>query len=527
MRLFLLSLAWVCFAQDSPFSDPQSLVWRAEALEESGKVTEAWMLYQQAAMLDPGNRLAAGKAAQLRMKALENANLLGNGPAGMDAAEPDPELEMTEEDRRDIDRLAPPPALKPKETRLTLTLSGDAKTIYTKVLEHFGIDLIFDGEYDNPTDRILKLEDAGFEGAIYAANLVTGSFVNPIAPHLAMVVRDTDQKRRDQERTVAITLPIPTAISSPEAQELGRAIQQIFELQRVAIDTVRGSLMIRDRWSKVKYAEIMLGQLLRLRGQVLLDVELMEVNDQSSLSFGFAVPTSSQLIPLVKRPRLIPAVVNGFRGALTFGGGATLFGLGITGAELFASMTHSQTQSLYQAQVRSLDGLAANVHIGDKYPIITQTTGFGGFGDINTQALPPNVQFEDLGLTLKITPHLHLGGEVSLEVESEFKVLTGQTNNDIPVIATRKYTGTVRLKPGEWAVASGLITINESVNRSGLAGIAQLPVIGAALSRNGRDRRIGQTLLVIRPRVIGISPAEEPAQEIFTGPEARFLAPVN
>lgn len=524
MRWLVLAWALVCAGQDFPFSDSQSLLWRAETLEEEGRITEAWLLYQQVAMLEPGNRLAAGKTAQLRTKALERATISSNKPL---PTEVDPAFVMTEADRLDVERLAPPPALEPKPVRLTLNFRGDAKELYTKLLAHFGLEVLFDGDYDNPQDRQVRLEEATFHEAVYSANLVTGSFVNPISPRIGMVVRDTEQKRREQERTVAITLPVPTAISSPEAQELGRAVQQIFELQRVSIDTVRGSLMIRDRWSKVKYAELLLSQLLRLRGQVLLDVELMEVNEQSNLGFGFALPTSSQLIPLVRRPFLSPAVVNGFRGALTFGGGATLFGLGVTGAELFASMTYSRTQSLYSAQVRALDGLAATVHIGDRYPIITQTTGFAAVEGASSIALAPNVQFEDLGLTLKMTPHLHANGETSIEVESEFKVLTGQTNNDIPVIATRKYTGTVRLKAGEWAVASGLITINESVNRAGLAGIANLPVIGAALSRNGRDRRIGQTLLVIRPRVIAASPAELETRPLFTGPETKFLPVVN
>jgi len=521
MRFILWLLAGLAVAQDSPFVDVKSLVWRAQSFEEQGKITEAWALYSQVARLDSRNAFAAGKATQLRTKALEGARLTA-GP--IDAEEPPSQI--SDQDMRDISRLRPPPGLEPRQTRLSLSLSGDAKTIYTRVLSHFGIEILFDGDYDNPTDRQIKLEDSTFDEAIYITNLATNSFVNPISEKLAMVVRDTDQKRRDQERNVAVTLPIPTAISAPEAQELGRAIQQIFELQRVSIDTVRGVMLIRDRWSKVRLAELALSQLLQYRGQVALEVEFFEVAEQSNLSFGFSLPTSSQLVPLVQRSNLIPATVNGFKNLLTFGGGTTLFGLGVTSANLFASMTYSKTQSLYETQLRSLDGLPATVHIGDRYPIITQTTSFGGT-NTNPFSTAPQIQFEDLGLTVKITPHLHGNDEISLEVESEFKVLTGQTNNNIPVIANRKYTGTVRLKKGEWAVAAGLVTQNESINRSGLAGLSRVPILGAALSTNGKDRSIGQTLLVIRPRIIGAVPADQPARDIFTGPEMKFLVPTH
>ncbi len=513
-------------AQDFPFADAKSLTWRAQELEEQGKTTEAWALYTQAAKLDPKNALAAGKAVLLRGKAMEGAVPVAvAGEVFVDLK--DPSVHITEQELMEVPRMLPPPSLSPGAAKVTMTLTGDGKKIYTEFLKKFGIDVIFDGDYDNPLNRQVKLEEAGFEEALYMINLATGSFVNPLSEKLAMVVRDTDQKRRDQERNVAISLPIPTAISAPEAQELARAIQQIFELQRVSIDTVRGTMLIRDRWSKVKPAELALMQLLSYRGQVMIDVEFYEVAEQSNLSFGFSLPTQSQLIPLVKRTNLVATAVNGFSKALSFGGGATLFGLGVTTANLFASMTHSNAKSLYETQVRSLDGLPATVHIGDRYPIITATASYASATSNNQQLASPQIQFEDLGLTIKITPHMHGNGEISMEVDSEFKVLTGQTNNNIPVIANRKYTGTIRLKEGEWAVAAGLVTRSVSKNKSGIAGVSQIPFLGAALSTNGRDQSMGQTLLVIRPHVISAVPGERATKDIFTGSETRYLPPVN
>ena len=523
----LVLVTTLVHAQDSASGDIKSMVWRAQALEEQGNITEAWNLYSQAARLDPKNLLAAGKAAQLRSKALEKATFAPGKALSVDVDPNDPLIRISDADVRDIDRMLPPPSLTPKPGKITLTLSGDGKTIYQRVLSHFGIDLIFDGDYDNPRERQVKLEDASFDEALYVVNLVTNSFVNPLSEKLAMVVRDTDVKRREQERNVAITLPITTAISSPEAQEIARAIQQIFELQRVSIDTVRGMMLIRDRWSKVKPAQVALSQLLHYRGQVMIDFEFYEVNEKSTLTYGFSFPNLSQLIPLLKSRSLLTVPLNGIKSLLTFGGGATLFGLGVTSAQLFASMTHSNTKSLYEAKIRSLDGLPATIHIGDRFPIITAKSSYVDGLNTDAQLTAPQIQFEDLGLSVKVTPHMHANGEISLELESEFKVLTGQANEDIPVIANRKYTGTVRLKEGEWAVAAGLTTGSETYTRSGIAGLSQIPVIGPLFALNGHDRSSGQTLLVMRPHTIGVVPAEYVGRDLFTGPETRFLAPVR
>ncbi len=503
-------------------SELTKLQWRAQELEEKGETLLAWIAYTQIASLDRANAFAAGKSAQLRTQALSQATLV---PRGGPSALESEAVRIPDEEWEAERKLVPPPLLEPKAVRPELQLQGDARSVSTRLLEAFGIEVIFDGDYENTQGLQLKLSEMGFDEAIYAWGLVTKSFLVPLSPKLALVVRDTDQKRREQERVVAITLPIPTAISSPEAQEMARGVQQMFELQKVAIDTVRGMMLVRDRWSKVRLAQAALGQLLTLRGQVVVDVELYEINERSNMTFGFSLPNTSQLIPFVSRSKLLrPAASGNFLG---FGGGATLFGLGVTTAQLFASMTYTHAESLYQSQLRSLDGLPASLHVGDRFPVITAQFATGQSNSQNALAFPPQVQFEDLGLTLKITPHIHANNEITLDVESEFKVLTGQTNNDIPVIANRKYTGTVRLKEGEWAVAAGLLTRNEGRNIAGIAGLANVPVLGPLLSTNGRDNTRGQTLLVLRPRLISGPPSETETRPLFTGSEVRYFAPLS
>ncbi|MCU0247850.1 MAG: type II and III secretion system protein, partial [Bryobacter sp.] len=112
--------------------------------------------------------------------------------------------------------------------------------------------------------------------------------------------------------------------------------------------------------------------------------------------------------------------------------------------------------------------------------------------------------------------------EVSLEIESEYKVLTGQTSNDIPVIANRKFNSRVRLKQSEWAVVTGLASSTETRSILGIAGLVNVPIVGQALASNTRDKTQGQMLLVIRPRILAPHPSETPTPELWIGSEARL-----
>ena len=76
--------------------------------------------------------------------------------------------------------------------------------------------------------------------------------------------------------------------------------------------------------------------------------------------------------------------------------------------------------------------------------------------------------FEDLGLVLKVTPHIHGTDEVTLDVNAEFKLLGAASVDGIPVISSRKYESKTRVMTGEWAVLAGLMTSSEARTITGI-----------------------------------------------------------
>jgi len=97
------------------------------------------------------------------------------------------------------------------------------------------------------------------------------------------------------------------------------------------------------------------------------------------------------------------------------------------------------------------------LHIGDRYPIITSSyaavTGSGTAGSAaaagsSSYAPAPAFNFEDLGLTMKMTPTVNGLEGVSLDIEAGFKVLSGTAVNGLPVISNRQIKSQAFLKFG-------------------------------------------------------------------------------
>jgi type II secretory pathway component GspD/PulD (secretin) len=253
-------------------------------------------------------------------------------------------------------------------------------------------------------------------------------------------------------------------------------------------------------------------------------LEFLEIADQRSTSYGVSLQTMFPLVYLGNALNSTPSIPAGFAKFLSFGGGTTLFGLGITDLSVFARMSRSNGRVLLRSVLRSTTGQEASLHVGDKFPIVTSTFLVQGGEDF--PSVPPAFTFEDLGVLLKVKPEVHGDGEVSLEIEAEFKVLTGEAVNSIPVIANRKLQSKIRLKNGEWAAIAGLMTANEARSISGLAGLSQLPGAGPLFRNNTTSSDSQTVLLLLRPVLLSLPPGDIASQTVFLGAETRPRTPL-
>jgi general secretion pathway protein D len=318
-----------------------------------------------------------------------------------------------------------------------------------------------------------------------------------------------------------VVVPFPETLSTQEIQEVATGIRGALDSQKLTVDATRRLILIRDSVTKVRLAEKLLADLLRPRAQVTIDVEILTTDVSSTLNYGLSLPTSFAISSFVNRPNLVNAyntLASSYSTFLAFGGGASLLGLGITSAQLFATVSKSNSESIYHAQVVAVDGLPATLHVGEKYPIMTAGY-FGntsGTGTVYTP--PPTVSFEDLGLKIKVTPHVASSDRVSLDLEAEFELLGATSSNGIPVVANTQYQSKIDVNMGEWAVLSGLMTSQEAKTITGFPILSYIPL----LRNNTITKDQGATLIVLKPHVTVAPPSENPAWKAWAGSETRL-----
>lgn len=182
----------------------------------------------------------------------------------------------------------------------------------------------------------------------------------------------------------------------------------------------------------------------------------------------------------------------------------TILGIGNSnfGALVTALSTNSKNNLLSTPTLLTLDHEPAEILVGQNVPFQTgsyTTTGDGTSNPFTT------IQRQDIGVTLKVTPHINQGGTLRLEIEQEISSLaptpSGITLSDV-ITNKRSIKSTILANDGQVIVLGGLIQDDVTHTRSSVPLLGSIPGLGRLFSSTS-DTRVKRNLMVfLRPSVI-------------------------
>jgi general secretion pathway protein D len=178
-----------------------------------------------------------------------------------------------------------------------------------------------------------------------------------------------------------------------------------------------------------------------------------------------------------------------------------------------------------------LDNRRATLQVGDQVPITTQTSQLLQTQGGGNPAITVNqVVMKDTGIILGFSPHVSSSGRVVLDIEQEVSSATNTTTSgiDSPTIQQRRVKTTVVVGDGQVVALGGLIQENDSINKSQVPILGNIPVIGPAFRQ--KDDKINRTelLIFVRPQVLRDSNAAgEVADEFIERMDKQPLASTN
>jgi len=293
---------------------------------------------------------------------------------------------------------------------------------------------------------------------------------------------------------------------------------------KVVADKATNSLLITAQSSDFETLERVVNQLDILRRQIFIEALIMEVSSDTSFTFGVnwgygrtysgrdmslfggVNPSTTDLgtITLSEDSTMASFTSGGtlgaiFENALSVGG--TAYSIQ---AILNLSQNDNDFRILSTPQLMTLDNQEAEVEVVDNVPFVKQVTTSAVNNDYNSQS----IDYKDVGVKLKITPHIGTQNTLRLEVEQEVSrvvqgtVTVGANTILAPTTKKRNVKTGIQMQDGQTVVIAGLISEDDTHNRSQVPGLGDLPVFGWLFKYKSKEVSRTNLFVFITPRVV-------------------------
>lgn len=227
--------------------------------------------------------------------------------------------------------------------------------------------------------------------------------------------------------------------------------------------------------------------------QVLLETRLIEVSvdeqNKYGIDWGALSPVQTSLSfpasPLAQGYLL----KNGLRGPLNL--------------NVFLDMLiqNGDARVLMNSKLTTTNNREATLLIGEKIPYVIQSYNSAATagGGANQQ-----VQHEEVGVKIKMQPHVNEDAEITLNLEPEVSSITGYKgpNSDLPLVKVRTTKTTVRVTDGQTIFLAGLLSEDETIETRKVPILGEIPVLGALFSHKFVVKRKTNLIIEIRPKII-------------------------
>ncbi len=503
------------------------MIAKAAALRTAGKFDEAQGELERALLLDPLNRRVEALIVELSTERRLQSTLAE--AQKLEAADrPDAALRAIEQALKDNPRH---PGLIAAQRRIELDLrqaqiaasqsalaetrpisldfrDANLRTVLDVVSRNSGVNFIFDRDIRPDTQVTIFLRQARLEDALDLI-VSTNQLAKKVVDSQTIVIYpNTPEKQREyQEQIVRVFY-----LASTDAKGAAAFLKSMLKIREPFVDERSNMMALRESQENIRLAEKLVALYDTADPEVVLEVEVLEISSSRLTELGIKYPERFLLTPLP------PAGQTGLTLGNVQGMGADRIGLTISGILVNFKREVGDVTTLANPKIRARNKEKAKILIGDKLPIITTTTGTGGF-------VSDSVSYIDVGLKLEVEPSIYPDDEVvikiALEVSNPGAPVRTNSGTLAYQISTRNAATVLRLHDGETQLLAGLIAKNDQMNSSRIPGLGDIPVLGRLFSTQTDNNTRTELVLAITPRIVrNVRKLDAGEAELWVGTEA-------
>jgi hypothetical protein len=409
-------------------------------------------------------------------------------------------------------------------TRISLHLGGESAYVMRASMEPFHLHLNFVDLPVPPSIRI-DIDEADLADVQQALGWMTHMFFIPAGAGQMLVVADNLASREKYRSTAYYSL---TGLNIEDRATLHELLSRILELKG-ATQSAPGITLHADQ-ETLRLAGQLIDLVKKPVPDLLFKICVYTIDQSHESNLGAQTPSTTRGFSLLSEAQKLisenQSIVNeliaagtvsssdtleiallliaaGYttsdlsNGFVYFGGGETYMGVSFDSPRINISLTDSRLHQIAESTLRVADRQSAILRIGERYPVKVGSVlsySYSSSSSSWTSSTTPSIQYEDLGLTLQLEPHLMGNGNLYLSLDWKNQSLAGSTVNDVPVLGRRQFSDAMIVPLHATALLTGHVGRKSVGDSSGLA------------SNRDASRTDSEFLITITPELAQSSP---------------------
>ncbi len=396
------------------------------------------------------------------------------------------------------DRLDARPDLPEKKVSLDVQRAS-IQTVLRTLAEIAGRNIVSNNEVSG--DVTVRLEDVPWPQALDIVLLTRG--MGYTDEEGVLRIASLEQLRKEQvdqqtaERKAEELLPVETRVvplNFAKAEEMKVSVDKLWTPRGHAeIDSRTNSIIITDISERVVAAAALIRQLDTRTPQVQIDSKLVDVDvsDTSDIGITWTFTVTDQGAGDLGRPQSFTSQnpIGNPAGQLSVGAIRPDWTLDMV---LQALAEDRKANIISNPRITTVNNREAAILVGQEVPLIVQDEAF------NTV-----VQLKQIGIKLKVRPHINSDRQIELDVHPEVSDLSSQSTVQGGIIINTAEADTrVLVNDGDTAVMGGLVRENEGTRVRGIPVLKDIPGLGWLFSSTSKVKQKRELMIFITPKII-------------------------
>jgi general secretion pathway protein D len=392
------------------------------------------------------------------------------------------------------------------------------KVVIDNLAHHLNLNVIFDDSFVDKGKFSLSLNDVTLADALDMVLMQNKLTFEQVDRRTIVVYTDNQANRQRLEKLAIKTF----YLSNADLNETRSLVQAYLGPQRlVYLSKQLSALVIRATPSELSVAEELIDSVDKNRSEVIIDINIYEVSNSTSLDIGNQLASKNLTIStpgndadgtLASNTTTALSTLGdlggwGRIGVSSLAGGMGMI-IGLPPSSLSLLQSRVTSKLLASMQIHSLDGEQNQTVVGRQIPYRTGSnflTGAVGTqpGSTGIGYALDSISYRDIGLVIDLTPTITNEGyvQVKLKLESSNSESTGE-DSLTPILTKRSLNTISRVQDGVTAVVASIKQDIKGDSRTTIPIVGMIPILGRLFTTPKQSSDQSDIVMTVTPHII-------------------------